>query len=217
MVKYKVAKRFSNCLLLLFLLFNVPVLLAQKIVDSGEQSAGFRFATDDAVSNPVIHYQLNIHMLSGINDRPSLKVFGSGRVFVHHPVYMKKAGDYEMRLDMAELVALLGSLSRDGLMDFDEKKVRLNKEKYRASLAAKGQLYEISDAVITSIEIRLDEYQKNKSAQKITNFHKFVQLKNIEQDAKRFNFDSDITKANNSALNLKALMNDTRLLKNNRK
>ena len=95
-------------------------------VASGEKTAGFSFSTDVAATEPVIHYQQNIHMLANIDDRPSLTVYGDGRVLVHFPVYMKRAGDYEMQLDETELVSLLQSLSANGVIDFDEKKVKDN-------------------------------------------------------------------------------------------
>lgn len=201
-----------NYFLLVFLILNAPVLLAQKIVDSGANSAGFRFATDLTEAEPVIHYQQNIQMLSGIDDRPSLKVFGSGRVVVHFPVYMKKAGDYEMQLDDEELVNLIQSLSSNGVMDFDEARVKKNIQSYKKMLHAKGQFHEVSDAVVTSIDVRLDEYQKNRSAVKIKNFHKVFHLANIEYAAKKFKQDIDITNANNTVLDLKGFMRDVRLV-----
>ncbi|MCK5665428.1 MAG: hypothetical protein KAI17_18195, partial [Thiotrichaceae bacterium] len=157
--------------------------------------------------------QQNIHMLSSITDRPSLSIFGDGQVIVHYPVYMKKAGDYEMWLDDAELVNLIRALSSDGIMDFDEKKVKEKVQSYKKTLKAKGQFYEISDAVETIVDIYLDEFQKNKASKKMKNFHKKFKWKNIEHDAARFKHDIDIIKANNSIENLNVLMKDERLLK----
>ena len=202
-----------NYFLLVFLLLNAPVLLAQKIVDSGANSAGFRFATDLTEAEPVIHYQQNIQMLSGIDDRPSLKVFGSGRVVVHFPVYMKKAGDYEMQLDDEELVDLIQSLSSNGVMDFDKNKVKSNVQSYKNELRKKGVLYEVSDAVETVIDIRLDEFQKNNKTKNIKSFYKQFKWKNIEQDAARYKQDSDITDAHDSVSHLNRMMKDVRLRK----
>jgi len=209
--------RIIYCLFIVSLLFGTSDIYAQRVIQSGVQSAGFRFSSDKKASNPVIYYQQNIQMLSGIDDRLSVSIFGDGRVFVHYPVYMKKAGDYEMKLNEDELASMLRSLSSDGIMDFDETKVKKNRKKYQQSMRSKGQLYAVSDAVVTTIDVRLDEYQKNKSARKVKNFRKQVKLKNIEHDAKRFKFDPDITKANNAVLNLKTLMKDARLLKQGRR
>ena len=213
MHKVKLTNYLSSCLLLAFLLFNPPVLFAQKIVESSEHTAGFLFATDNAASDPVIHYQQNIHMLSAVDDLPSLRVFGNGRVLVHYPAYMKKAGDYEMQLNDAELVNLIQSLSSNGVMDFDEAKVKAKKQAFEKALKAKGQFYAISDAVETIVDINLDEYQKNKTSKKIKDFHKKFSWKNIEHDANRYQHDLDITKANKAISDLKVLMKDDRLLK----
>ena len=202
-----------GALLFVFLLLNTSVLFAQKTVESSEQSAGFSMATDESVAQPVVHYQQNIEMLSKVDDMPSLKVFGNGRVLVHYPVYMKKAGDYEMQLDEVELVDLIRTLSANGILDFDEEKVKQKKQVLEKAFKAKGQFYEISDAVETIIDIKLDEYQKNKASKKIKNFHKQFKWKNIEHDAVRYKHDSDITKANHSIGQLHGLMKDERLLK----
>ena len=127
MSKSKTINYFFTALLPVFLSFQTSALFAQKIVASGEQSAGFRF-DDTATAEPILAYQQNIDMLSAIDDKPTLRVFGNGRVSVHRPVYMKKSGDFEMQLSDAELVSLMRDLSNNGIMVFDEKKV---KEKVR--------------------------------------------------------------------------------------
>jgi len=209
----KTIKKLSACLLLIPLLVTSTALFAQRIVESGDRSAGFRFATDDTVNQPVIHYQQNIQMLAGIDDRPTFKVYGSGRVLVHYPVYMKKAGDYEMQLDETELVALIQSLSSNGIMTFDEKKVKEKITGHKKALKAKGQFYEISDAVENVIEISLDEYQENKTSKKIKKFYKRFTWKNIEHDALRYKDEIEITRANSSVEQFRTLMKDRRLIK----
>ncbi len=186
MSKSKTINHFCTALLPVLLLLNSPVLLAQKTVESGEQLAGFRFDDTAAAAEPVISYQLNIHMLSGIDDKPSVRVFGDGRVLVHNPVYMKKAGDFEMQLNEVELVDLLRDLSSNGIMDFDEKKVKEKVKAHEAKLKSKGQFYEISDALETVVDIKLDEYQKDNKSKKVKNFSRKFKWKNLEQDAVRY-------------------------------
>ncbi|NOQ90220.1 MAG: hypothetical protein GQ549_04670 [Gammaproteobacteria bacterium] len=213
MIKEKISKFVFNGFFLLPLLFAATDLYAQKTVNSGAQTAGFVIAADNTTDEPVIHYQRNISMLAGIDDVVSLSVFASGRVHVHYPIYMKKAGDYEMQLDDVELTALIQSLSAKGLLDFNEKAV---KEKIQAAENAKrkkGELLVISDAVETVVDIRLDEFQKNKTSKKITKFHKQFKWKNIEQDAKRHKNNIEITNANRSIEQLKSVMKDKRLVK----
>lgn len=213
MYRLKTTKYFYGCLLLIFSLSNAPVLLAEHIVDSGVQSAGFRFSTDEAAAVPVIYYRQHIHMLSGVDDRPSLKVFGSGRVMVHYPAYMKKAGDYEMQLDVTELSALIRSLSSNGILDFDEKKVTDKIIVHKKSSKRKGEYFEVSDSVESVVDVRLDEYQKNAASINLTGFRKHFKWKNIEHDATRFKGVSEVVRANQSITYLNALMKDSRLMK----
>jgi len=208
-------KNYSSRLFLSAILLLVsPVLSAQKVVESGVNSAGFSF--NEKSSEPVIQYRQHIYMLAGIDDKPTLQVFADGRVVAHYPVYMKKAGDYEMQLDEAETEALIQSLSSNGLMVFDAKKVKDKIKQHKKAEKAKGQFHAISDAVESVIEIKLDEYQENNKAKKIEKFHKQFRWKNIEHDAARYKHDSEIIKANNSVTHLKGLMKDKRLLKSGR-
>lgn len=211
MSKSKTINYFFTALLPVFLLFSAPALFAQKIIASGEQLAGFRF-DDTALAEPIIEYQQNIDMLSAIEDKPSLRVFGDGRVLVHYPVYMKKAGDYEMQLNADELVDLIRDLSSNGIMDFDEKKVKEKVLEHKKRLSAKGQFYEVSDALETVVNVKLDEYQKDKKSKKIKSFTTQFKWKNIEHDAARYKDALDIAKANKSIQVLNRLMNDPRLI-----
>ena len=192
---------------------NTTVSFAQKIsVESGEQTAGFSFTADSGVTEPVIFYQQNIQMLSTMKDNATLSIYGNGRVFVHYPVYMKKAGDYEMQLNGTELENLLRTLSRNGVMGFDENKVRGKVETEQKALRAKGRFLSISDTVETSIDIRLVEYRKNASSVIQKNFYKQFKWDNIEHDAKYYN-NTALTKANNSVMLLKGFMRDGRLVR----
>jgi len=213
---------------LLALCFSVPVHSAGSVTiaatdKSNNRAAGFKFTKnssgDQTVSGasvqPVIHYQQNIQMLSAVNDRPTFQVFGDGRVLVHFPVYMKKAGDYEMQIGDAGLIDLLHSLSDNGVMDFDTKKHEAGRKSEKLSLKAKGQYYAISDTLETVVEIRLDEYQKNNSTQKISNFYKKFRWDNLEQDVKRFKKIKALARSNESVSELKRMMKDARLIERN--
>ena len=203
----------STYLLLVLLVVNTTDSFAQKIsVESGEQTAGFSFATDSSSIGPVIYYLQNVEMLSRTNDKKTLSIYRNGRVIVHYPVYMKKAGDYEMQLSSVELEDLLKSLSRNGIMDFDESKVKEKVNAVEKSLQAKGLFYDVSDAVVTNIDISLDKYQKNTASPILNNFRKHFRWKNIEHDVKRHESNVALVKANDSVSQLKKLMIDERLV-----
>ena len=57
-----------------------------------------------------------------IRDRdptPFVRVFPNGRVLVHYPTYMKKAGDYELNLNDDELRQLLDSFADQSMLELD--------------------------------------------------------------------------------------------------
>ena len=64
----------------------------------------------------VVSYLEELGLLVDEDPGPSLKVYGDGRVEVHYPAYMKRAGDYRLRLSDSEMGALLRSLVRSGLL-----------------------------------------------------------------------------------------------------
>ena len=58
------------------------------------------------------------------DDTPLLRIYGGGRVQVHFPVYMTRAGDYSMQLMPGELDDLLQSAVAGGLVEFNANSVR---------------------------------------------------------------------------------------------
>lgn len=202
-----------QALIAVSILFLASSSYAQRVIESGVQAAGFRLNTDVSSDAPILSFQQNIKMLSATGDMPSVKVYGSGRVLVHYPVYMKLAGDYEMQLDEVELVNFIRAMSDDGMMSFDRKKVTEKMQVAKNEERKKGQLFTISDSVESVIDIRLDEYQKNRLSPKQKNFVKRVQWKDIEHDARRYKSNAEIIKANQSVTRLKGLMKDSRLRK----
>ena len=205
---------------LLTLLLATTDAYAQKKVISSVDTAGFIIAAEEisvggesADGEPVIHYQLNVDMLANVDDRLSMSVFPSGLVQVHYPVYMKKAGDYEMQLDDSELITLVQSLSTNGMLEFDEKNVKEKIQRVKNARRAKGELYVVSDAVEVVVDIKLDEYQKNTKSKKIKKFHKQFKWRNIEHDAERHKSVDEITNAYRSVEDLQTMMRDVRLVK----
>lgn len=189
---------------------------AFRSVDSTQSTAGYRFDDSAANTQPVIEFRQHVHMLADVDDRLTMTIHGDGRVLVHYPVYMKRAGDYEMQLDKDELVSLLSAMAANGLMDFDAGNVRDRIQAKRRSIyarakAGKAELFEISDAVDSIIDIRLDEYRRNSSATAHKNFSKRFRWQNIEHDARRFSDEQAIVRASRSVLDLRRLMKDTRL------
>ena len=164
------------------------------------------FSFDTASLEPVIVYHEVVEMIANRDEQPMLKIYADGRVQVHHPVYKKNAGDYEMQLSQQDLVSLIASLADDELMDFDTEKVKKDKQKVDKELKKQGQFFYISDSVITHIDINLKGYKSVKTNIQKTDFKKNIKLKDIDFDAKQYKNLSVIQKTANSVNRLKALL-----------
>ena len=99
------------------------------------------------------------------DDTPLLRIYGDGRVLVHFPVYMRRAGDYGLRLDSTELDGLLRTFVQGGLVDFSVEGVReeirqVRGARRRDALETAGPvvLTTRSDDVVVSIDVRLERY-----------------------------------------------------------
>ncbi|MEO6027088.1 MAG: hypothetical protein ABIR79_09515 [Candidatus Binatia bacterium] len=113
----------------------------------------------------VIVYREVLGEIGGADRGPTLTIFGDGRMVAHYPRYMKRAGDYELRLAPSELDALLRSLAAKGVLDFDATATRAAT---RASMMAARQralatntpiqLFEAVDASTTVIEVAVERY-----------------------------------------------------------
>ena len=172
------------------------------------------FKYSETATEPVIEYNLVHDMLAEPDPEPLLRVYGNGRVHVHYPVYMKKAGDYELQLSKPELNALIRELANDGIIGFDKSSIRQQRKQLEQQQHEQtGTLFSISDSSHTVIIIRLDEYQKAPGVAKSRNINKRFSWPDLKQDAGRFPQSREITNANNSAQRLKTLMQRSDLVK----
>ena len=90
---------------------------------------------------------------------PSIQVFGDGRVAVHFPHYMIRAGDWTDHLSPAELQRLVRTLVDDGLLDFDDRATRaavgrVQSARRAAALRGEATVFEASDPSTTTIALR---------------------------------------------------------------
>jgi len=162
-------------------------------VTASNTLAGFSVLPADSL--PIIEYYRNISMLKEQDAQPMLQVYGDGRVRVHTPVYMKNAGDYEYQLSQAELVSLVRTLSKQGVMDFDRERVRRDKKTHDSKMKQKGELHYVSDSLETVVDIRLKNYQRTANSLLQTDFKKRFSWKNLEQDARHYKNNRSIQSA----------------------
>jgi hypothetical protein len=172
------------------------------------------FEYSQTAAEPVIEYNLVHHMLAEPDPEPLLRIYGNGRVQVHYPVYMTKAGDYELELSQPELRSLLRALATDGIIDFDRAASRDQRQQLNAQQrTASGTLFYISDSSDTVIDIRLKEYQKGPGTARVLNLKKHFSWPDLKQDARRFPQLREITNASNAAQRLETLLHRNDLVK----
>ena len=99
------------------------------------------------------------------DDTPMLRIYGDGRVLVHFPVYMRRAGDYSLQLDPAALNGLLRTFVGGGLVDFNPESVK--SEIQQVGLARRQAALQTGDPVtvttrsddtLVSLTVQLDSY-----------------------------------------------------------
>jgi hypothetical protein len=88
------------------------------------------------------------------DDGPSLTVYGDGRTVAHWPAYMKRAGDYDVRLSRPEVDGLVASLVARGILDVDAAAARRAvRDAALARRAAGATVTVVSDRDVTTIEL----------------------------------------------------------------
>ena len=98
-------------------------------------------------------------------DLLQVRIYGDGRVLVHFPVYMTRAGDYTLQLSPEERDALLQIAVGGGLVEFDGSRVRNEVTSARQSIqdaalqsAGPVTLSSRSDPALRIIDLRLASY-----------------------------------------------------------
>lgn len=193
-------------------LFVAAETCAQNGVGETVAYPKIRFSANANV--PVIEYNLVHHMLADPDPQALLRVYGSGRVHVHIPRYMKQSGDYELQLKVSELNALLRSLALDGIIDFDRAGAKQQMQQLAfQQRAANGMLFQVSDVTETVINVNLDEYQAGPGSRRMVDLRKRFSWDNLEHDAKRFRQLPSIQGASAATQRLHGLINHPGLKK----
>lgn len=137
-------------------------------------------------SQPVIEYDVQ-HSLLEASPIPRLRVYGNGLVRVHFPVFMKRAGDYEMHLSPVQLADLLRAFADNGMMDFDMAAARQERKQLEtARRGATGMDFHVSDDTYTDIRVRLDRFQRSAGTPVLRNLDRHFRWANLKTDAGRF-------------------------------
>ena len=112
----------------------------------------------------VVELRYVLPLIGDQDPTPLLRIYGDGRVRVHYPTYMKKAGDYELRLTSGEVKKILSTCAEKGVMTFDPHDIQRQMEeadaRQRARRSAEGQPRMVShrsEQELTRLEIHFQE------------------------------------------------------------
>lgn len=119
------------------------------------------------------------------DDTPLVRVYGDGRVAVHFPAYMRRAGDYELTLPESTVRELVGT-AVDTLLSFDAAAAETEVLALEAAERSDGLIVDVSDAATTILEVRLERYRPEGAAGDIRDGVKRVAWRGLVNDAGRF-------------------------------
>ncbi len=141
----------------------------------------FHTSDDDEVILSLSH----IHgMLEEQDETPLVRIYGSGRIHVHYPIYMRRAGDYELWLSSMELEELMAEAQL--LLEFNNADVVVEVEELKQqNFLQSGQLIHISDSSYSELNIHLQYYAADDFVNALSK-NKKIKWPDLQQSARRF-------------------------------
>ena len=102
--------------------------------------------------------------IRGADDTPLVRVYGDGRVAVHFPDYMRRAGDYELTLPESTVQELVQT-AVDTLLTFDAGATESEVLALEAAERSGGLIVDVSDEATTILEVRFERYRPEGAAE----------------------------------------------------
>ena len=123
--------------------------------------------------------------IRGADATPLVRVYGDGRVAVHFPDYMRRAGDYELTLPESAVQELVRT-AVETLLPFDSGATELEVQALEAAERSGGLIVDVSDEATTILEVRFERYRPEGAAEDIRDGVKRVAWTGLVDDASRF-------------------------------
>lgn len=175
-----------------------------EIDSDGKPPAHFAWDRDPAAV--VVSYREIWGELAQQDTTPLIRVFGDGRVLVHHPHYSKNAGDYVVWLQPAEFENLLTSLLANGLATFDPRAaINLKQSKEQSRLAAASRATKPREAFVVADD-STSVFELNLTAVSSGELQRKVSWSGLRTDAERFPDIEAIQQLRAVELQLRALL-----------
>ncbi len=152
---------------------------------------GFEYASDPQTL--VLAFSEVLGELAEADPGPTLRLYGDGRLAVHYPAYMRRAGEYSGRLSPNEMHDLMASLIGKKLVEFDTGKVRgrvraAAAARRRGAADARGEpvLFATSDPSRIEITLNLDRYRPAGSGPELRHVARRISWRGLRADAGRY-------------------------------
>ena len=164
-------------------------------------------------SNLVIKLKEHIGEIDFSLEAPSIEIYGDGLVLVFYPVYMKRAGRYQMQLSDQQLDALLNDMHNKRIPDFNREVVKQNMTTAAARQAQSGVLYYSSDPSTTIFELNLESYSPDLSTKTPAPISQKIIWSGLRSDARQFPEIQAVQSLYETHLQLLTLMEHPNLVK----
>ena len=162
-------------------------------------------AQDGVGNSQLLLSYTQVHDMIAEPDKvPLLRLYDDGRVLVHYPMYMKKAGDYEQYIPAAEAMNLVAYFENGSLADFDRATLQEQKQRMEALRRATDKtLYYISDDTHTVFQLYPEDAERKRT----------ITWTNLQWDNRRYPQITELEELANLESVLQGMMNDPDLEK----
>ena len=158
----------------------VLMTVVQTVASAGQSSYELSSSPD------VVVLQLSEDVgIRDADDTPLVRVYGDGRVAVHFPDYMRRAGDYEFRLPEGAVQELVGA-AVEAILPFDSAATESQVLALQAVERSQGLIVSVSDEATTTLEVRFERYRPEGAAQDAGDGFKRATWTGLTDDADRF-------------------------------
>jgi hypothetical protein len=119
-------------------------------------SFGYQREQPAELAEPLLALSYQGGFIKNPDPTPFVRVYPGGRVLIHYPAYMKRAGDYELQLSESEIEALLSSFADRQVLTLEPDALNQMAAQVRAEEGL--SVPEGDHGVATVVEIRADEF-----------------------------------------------------------
>ena len=151
--------------------------------------------------------------LANQDPTPLIRIYGDGRVVVHHADYTPRAGEYQLQLRSEELESLLLSLLANGVATFEPAAVKRSKVAklrldWEAAVAADEppELFMVADESTSIFELHIAGYRPAGAVLTQSEIHRTITWTGLATDATRFPEVEAIQRLRTAELELRALL-----------